>query len=158
MNRSRQIVRRWRSVRTPARKRAVQRLIVTGSLPKPEAQRVREKSRKRLLRKHLATPRALRATFAGVDAVADAGAKRAAAGRVRSGVSVPSAVKFEANHAVKRAVKPAANHGTTALTAATVQDAADRNRDSNGRQRRPLDPVATTIMARLRDINRSCFL
>src|SRR5208282_5303254 len=112
------------------------------------------------LRKHLATPRALRATFAGVDAVADAGAKRAAAGRVRSGV------KFEANHATNHAVKPAANHvmnrrvmnlGTTVLTVATGQDAADRNRDSSGRQRRPLDPVATTIMARLRDINRSCF-
>ncbi len=112
-------------------------------------QRVREKSRKRLLRKHRATPRALRATFAGVDASRTPGRN----GRPER-ADVRSAVKFEA----KRAVKPAVNHGvnlvtnhamnlgTTALTAAIGQDAADRNRDSSGRQRPP--PIRSRLRLR----------
>src|ERR1039458_6384773 len=110
--------------------------------------------------------RVFRATFADAVVVAGVGGKRAGAARVQSAASVRSATKFEANHATKYAakytVRPAANratnHGASALTAATVRDAAGRTRDSSGRRRRPLVPVATTITDRPRDINRSCFL
>src|SRR5260370_3748948 len=106
-------------------------------------------------------PRLFRATFADAVVVADVVAKRAGAGRVQSAASVRSAAKFEANRAVKYAVRPAVKHGVNrggnAVTAATVRDAAGRTRDSSGR-RLPLLPGATTSTDRPRDINRSCFL
>src|ERR1039458_8428531 len=121
---------------------------MTGRLPKPATWRMREKSRKRPLRKRRATPRMLRATFVDDGAVADV-VERLGVDRVRTAASARSAAKYEANQEAKSAAKYAVklvanletnletshemNQGTAALAGATVPDAAGRTRDSSGR-------------------------
>jgi len=112
MKRSRRIVRRRRRVLTVVWKQVVRRSIVTVSLLKPEAQPARGRSR--LLRKRRATPRAHREIFVDVVVVADVVEKPetgAGAGRVRTGASVRSTAKFEANHEANHAAKSSAKRG-----------------------------------------------
>jgi hypothetical protein len=77
-------------------------------LPNPAAGQAGGKNRKQLLRKRRATPRALRATFADDDVVADA-VERPEIGA--AACRAQTAAKFEANHETKHAVRPPAKHG-----------------------------------------------
>src|ERR1039458_2191738 len=90
-------------------KRAVQRPTAKYNWPGPEAQRAKQRRRKRFLRKRRATPPTVRATFVDDAVVEDAGEKP---GTGADAVSARSAVKFEVNLVVRSAVRFVPKHQT----------------------------------------------